>query len=421
MLVVWVVASTFHACRLWRLHPHHSTLLPHATTPYPTHPQVCMASLHPLNSPLIMSQCGSKGSPINIAQMVACVGQQSVGGKRTPNGFTDRSLPHFPRGDCTPAGKGFVANSFYSGLTPTEFFFHTMAGREGLVDTAVKTAETGYMSRRLMKALEDLYAHYDGTVRNAAGGVVQLQYGEDGMDPVGMEGKDGEPVAFQRVLALVKATGAGAAGRAGGAGMMASSAASGGVASVVQASSGGAHDGAQRDASEAATGEAERDASAAAQGTGHGATHDATGSPRRPREGGEGAAKEEIAAPGARLSTQACPLPAELEAAVAQVLGQGTFGEGSPFSSAAFRDRLATFLAEQVAALRAARARLGLPADARGAGHLEHLVRVQALTREALAGFVAQCAARYERKRIEPGATVGAFGAQSIGARTGDE
>lgn len=76
----------------------------------------------------------------------------------------DRSLPHFPRGDKTPAGKGFVANSFYSGLSPTEFFFHTMAGREGLVDTAVKTAETGYMSRRLMKALEDLYTHYDGTV-----------------------------------------------------------------------------------------------------------------------------------------------------------------------------------------------------------------------------------------------------------------
>ena len=57
-----------------------------------------------------------------------------------------------------------MANSFYSGLTPTEFFFHTMAGREGLVDTAVKTAETGYMSRRLMKALEDLFTHYDSTV-----------------------------------------------------------------------------------------------------------------------------------------------------------------------------------------------------------------------------------------------------------------
>ena len=65
----------------------------------------------------------------------------------------------------TPNGRGFVANSFYSGLTPTEFFFHTMAGREGLVDTAVKTAETGYMSRRLMKAMEDLFTHYDSTVR----------------------------------------------------------------------------------------------------------------------------------------------------------------------------------------------------------------------------------------------------------------
>lgn len=64
----------------------------------------------------------------------------------------------------SPNSRGFVANSFYSGLTPTEFFFHTMAGREGLVDTAVKTAETGYMSRRLMKALEDLFTHYDSTV-----------------------------------------------------------------------------------------------------------------------------------------------------------------------------------------------------------------------------------------------------------------
>lgn len=113
--------------------------------------RLCMETLHPHNSALIMSQCGSKGSPINIAQMVACVGQQSVGGKRAFNGFKDRTLPHYPRGDKTPAGKGFVANSFYSGLTATEFWFHTMGGREGLVDTAVKTAETGYMSRRLMK------------------------------------------------------------------------------------------------------------------------------------------------------------------------------------------------------------------------------------------------------------------------------
>lgn len=62
-----------------------------------------------------------------------------------PNGFIDRSLPHFVPHSKYPASKGFVKNSFYSGLTATEFFFHTVGGREGLVDTAVKTAETGYM------------------------------------------------------------------------------------------------------------------------------------------------------------------------------------------------------------------------------------------------------------------------------------
>ena len=85
----------------------------------------------------------------------------------------DRSLPPFPRGDKTPEGRGFVASSFYSGLSATEFFFHTMGGREGLVDTAVKTAETGYMSRRLMKSLEDLYTHYDGTVSPCVASVVE--------------------------------------------------------------------------------------------------------------------------------------------------------------------------------------------------------------------------------------------------------
>ena len=139
-----------------------------------------------------------------------------------------------------------MANSFYSGLTPTEFFFHTMAGREGLVDTAVKTAETGYMSRRLMKALEDLFTHYDSTVRlrtllrsaglagpvssapasctvwihpapvtccrspvqvrNSAGGIVQLAYGEDNLDPVAMEDAGGRPIDLPRSLSVVHAT-----------------------------------------------------------------------------------------------------------------------------------------------------------------------------------------------------------------------
>ncbi|XP_039927309.1 DNA-directed RNA polymerase III subunit RPC1 isoform X2 [Hirundo rustica] len=103
-----------------------------------------------------------------------------------------------------PAAKGFVANSFYSGLTPTEFFFHTMAGREGLVDTAVKTAETGYMQRRLVKSLEDLCSQYDLTVRSSTGDIIQFIYGGDGLDPAAMEGKD-EPLEFKRVLDNIRA------------------------------------------------------------------------------------------------------------------------------------------------------------------------------------------------------------------------
>ena len=91
------------------------------------------------------------GSVINVSQMVACVGQQIIAGHRVPDGFQDRSLPHFPKKSREPPSKGFVRNSFYSGLTATEFLFHAISGREGLVDTAVKTAETGYMQRRLMK------------------------------------------------------------------------------------------------------------------------------------------------------------------------------------------------------------------------------------------------------------------------------
>ncbi|XP_053306455.1 DNA-directed RNA polymerase III subunit RPC1 isoform X2 [Spea bombifrons] len=164
----------------------------------------CLRELDKSNSPLIMALCGSKGSFINISQMIACVGQQAISGFRVPDGFENRSLPHFEKHSKLPAAKGFVANSFYSGLTPTEFFFHTMAGREGLVDTAVKTAETGYMQRRLVKSLEDLCSQYDLTVRSSTGDVIQFIYGGDGLDPAAMEGKD-EPLEFKRVLDNVKA------------------------------------------------------------------------------------------------------------------------------------------------------------------------------------------------------------------------
>lgn len=129
-----------------------------------------------------MVVAGSKGSFINISQMSVCVGQQSVEGRRIPFGFKHRTLPHFTKDDFSPESRGFVENSYLRGLTPQEFFFHAMAGREGLIDTAVKTAETGYIQRRLVKALEDVMVCYDGTVRNSLGDLVQWVYGEDGMD-----------------------------------------------------------------------------------------------------------------------------------------------------------------------------------------------------------------------------------------------
>jgi DNA-directed RNA polymerase II subunit RPB1 len=134
---------------------------------------------------------GSKGSNVNIAQILACVGQQNVEGKRIKNGFTKRSLPHFMKDDLGPEARGFVENSYLKGLSPQEFYFHAMGGREGLIDTACKTAETGYIQRRLVKALESVMCQYDGTVRNAEGHIIQFLYGEDGMS--------GEYCEFQEI------------------------------------------------------------------------------------------------------------------------------------------------------------------------------------------------------------------------------
>ncbi|EUR66300.1 DNA-directed RNA polymerase III subunit RPC1 [Plasmodium falciparum 7G8] len=145
--------------------------------------KTCNQYLHYLNKPLIMFNSGAKGALINIAQMIACVGQQNVAGQRIQNGFINRTLPHFHFHCKDSESRGFVQNSFYTGLSPTEFFFHTMSGREGLVDTAVKTAETGYMQRRLMKALEDLSIHYDYSVRSCDKQIVQFIYGDDALNP----------------------------------------------------------------------------------------------------------------------------------------------------------------------------------------------------------------------------------------------
>ncbi|MBR2255484.1 MAG: DNA-directed RNA polymerase subunit A' [Candidatus Methanomethylophilaceae archaeon] len=135
------------------------------------------------NPAVIMAKSGARGSMLNLSQMAGCVGQQAVRGERLSRGYWNRTLPHFEKGDLGAYARGFCSNSYKSGLSPTEFFFHAMGGREGLVDTAVRTSRSGYMQRRLVSALEDLKLTADGTVRNTIGTVIQFKYGEDGVDP----------------------------------------------------------------------------------------------------------------------------------------------------------------------------------------------------------------------------------------------
>lgn len=139
------------------------------------------------NSIRKMVLAGSKGNPINLSQICGCVGQQSVDGGRVFAEKGGRTLSCFPSPDRSLAGQGFVENSYALGLSPHEYFFHAMGGREGLVDTAVKTATTGYIQRRQMKSMEDHQVRYDSTIRNAENAIIDFSYGGDGMDTIRVE------------------------------------------------------------------------------------------------------------------------------------------------------------------------------------------------------------------------------------------
>jgi DNA-directed RNA polymerase subunit A' len=143
------------------------------------------------NPGVVMADSGARGSMLNLTQMTGCVGQQAVRGERINRGYEDRTLSHFKPDDLSADARGFVRHSYKEGLGPKEFFFHAMGGREGLVDTAVRTSKSGYLQRRLINALQELEAQYDGTVRNAEKDIVQFEYGEDGVDPMKMP-KDGD-------------------------------------------------------------------------------------------------------------------------------------------------------------------------------------------------------------------------------------
>lgn len=160
--------------------------------------EIATAYLDPFNNVYIMARTGARGSVLNITQMAAMLGQQSVRGERIWRGYYNRTLPHFKRGDISPEAKGFIYSSFRSGLSPIELFFHAAAGREGLVDTAVRTSQSGYMQRRLINALSDLRVEYDGTVRTLYGEIIQTLYGSDGVHP--MFSSHGRTIDIDRIL-----------------------------------------------------------------------------------------------------------------------------------------------------------------------------------------------------------------------------
>ena len=154
------------------------------------------------NHGIIMTKTGARGSSLNIGQMTACLGQQSVRGRRIIRGYKNRTLSHFKVGDLSREARGFVDSCYRDGLDPIEFFFHAIGGREGLVDTAVRTQQSGYMQRRLINALEYLLVEHDETVRDSRGDIIEFRYGEDGIDPA--KSDHGKAVNIRRLIERIK-------------------------------------------------------------------------------------------------------------------------------------------------------------------------------------------------------------------------
>jgi DNA-directed RNA polymerase subunit A' len=152
------------------------------------------------NPAVVMAESGARGSMLNLTQMAGCVGQQAVRGERINRGYENRTLSHFEENDLSSDAHGFVESSYRSGLGPKEFFFHAMGGREGLVDTAVRTSKSGYLQRRLINALSELETQYDGTVRDTSDTIVQFEFGEDGTSPVDVSsGEEGPAVDVDQI------------------------------------------------------------------------------------------------------------------------------------------------------------------------------------------------------------------------------
>jgi len=165
-------------------------------------------ALEPTNSFVSIIRSGAKGNDNNITQITSMLGQQNMGGMRMQLTFGGRTLPHFKKNweeeaktsemssEATEKmfqSRGFVSSSFYKGLSPSEFYFHAVGGREGVIDTAIRTANTGYTQRKMIKMMEDLRVNYLGVVETANNKIISFDYGGDNYDGAKILYKNGKP------------------------------------------------------------------------------------------------------------------------------------------------------------------------------------------------------------------------------------
>ena len=161
----------------------------------------------PRNQMQAMTSSGAKGSGVNANFITCNLGQQHLEGRRVPIMVSGRTLPSFKAFDPSVRAGGYILDRFLTGVRPQEYFFHAMAGREGLIDTAVKTSRSGYLQRCLVKGMEGLRAEYDASVRDSDGAVIQALYGEDGLDVTKQRNIDNFPFIARNFLSLYASTG----------------------------------------------------------------------------------------------------------------------------------------------------------------------------------------------------------------------
>ncbi|KAL9101677.1 MAG: hypothetical protein Q9163_003098 [Psora crenata] len=162
-----------------------------------------LAKPFPWNQMQAMTTSGAKGTPVN-ANLISCnLGQQVLEGRRVPVMVSGKTLPSFQPFETNVRAGGYITDRFLTGVRPQEYYFHAMAGREGLIDTAVKTSRSGYLQRCLIKGMEGLRSEYDTTVRDSDGSMIQFLYGEDGLDVTKQKHLTDFPFLAENYLSLV--------------------------------------------------------------------------------------------------------------------------------------------------------------------------------------------------------------------------